>query len=95
MSRGGHRVARARALLDRGHGLAEAAALTGFAALVYAPAAFLNLPRREPSVSVLLALAGLGVICTACAFIVFLELIKEVGTSRANRQVGVETCDGA
>ncbi|MGD0065190.1 MAG: helix-turn-helix transcriptional regulator [Streptosporangiaceae bacterium] len=26
-----HRVARARALLDRGHGLAETAALTGFA----------------------------------------------------------------
>jgi len=53
------------------------------AALVYAPAAFLNLPRREPSANVFLALAGLGVICTACAFIVFLELIKEAGTSRA------------
>ena len=59
------------------------AACLSLAAVVYAPAAFLNLPRREPSASVFLALAGLGVICTACAFIVFLELIKEVGTSRA------------
>jgi drug/metabolite transporter (DMT)-like permease len=59
------------------------AACLSLAALVYAPAAFLNLPRREPSASVFLAVAGLGVICTACAFIVFLELIKEVGTSRA------------
>jgi drug/metabolite transporter (DMT)-like permease len=59
------------------------AACLSLAALVYAPAAFLNLPRREPSASVFLALAGLGVVCTACAFIVFLELIKEVGTSRA------------
>jgi hypothetical protein len=32
---------------------------------------------------VLAALAALGVICTACALIVFLALIREVGTSRA------------
>lgn len=59
------------------------AACLSLAALVYAPAAFLNLPRQVPPASVFLALAGLGVVCTACAFIVFLELIKEVGTSRA------------
>ena len=39
-------------------------------------------PRQLPSVQVLAALAGLGVICTAFAFIVFLALLKEVGTSR-------------
>jgi drug/metabolite transporter (DMT)-like permease len=32
---------------------------------------------------VLGALAALGVICTACAFLVFLALIREAGTSRA------------
>jgi drug/metabolite transporter (DMT)-like permease len=53
------------------------------AALVYSPAAFLDLPHRLPPARVLLALAALGVICTACAFIVFLELIREVGTARA------------
>ena len=58
-------------------------ACLGFAALVYAPAAFLNLPHQMPPARVLLSLAGLGVICTALAFIVFLQLIREVGTSRA------------
>ena len=57
-------------------------ACLGFAALVYAPAAFLNLPRQMPPARVLLSLAGLGVVCTALAFIVFLQLIREVGTSR-------------
>jgi drug/metabolite transporter (DMT)-like permease len=58
-------------------------ACLGFAALVYAPAAFLNLPHQMPPARVLLSLAGLGVVCTALAFIVFLQLIREVGTSRA------------
>ncbi len=34
------------------------------------------------SPSVLASLAGLGVICTASAFVVFLELIREVGPTR-------------
>jgi len=58
-------------------------ACLGFAALVYSPAAIASLPHQMPSARVLLSLAGLGVICTALAFIVFLQLIKEVGTSRA------------
>ncbi len=52
------------------------------AAVVYTPAAILTWPQRLPSGQVLAALAALGVICTACAFIVFLQLIKEVGPSR-------------
>jgi drug/metabolite transporter (DMT)-like permease len=52
-------------------------------ALVYAPAAIVTWPRRVPPATVLAALAALGVVCTACAFIVFLALIREVGTSRA------------
>lgn len=53
------------------------------AALVYAPAAVLTRPSAVPSVSVLVALAGLGVVCTAVAFVAFLELIKEAGPTRA------------
>ena len=53
------------------------------AALVYTPAAILTWPHHLPSGRVLAALAALGVICTALAFIVFLGLIREVGTSRA------------
>ncbi len=59
-----------------------AACLT-LAALVYAPAAALTRPSSLPSPAVLAALAGLGVICTAVAFVAFLELIKEAGPTRA------------
>lgn len=58
-------------------------ACLSLAALVYSPAALSSLPRRMPPVNVLLALGGLGAVCTATAFIVFLELIREAGTSRA------------
>lgn len=53
------------------------------AALVYAPAAVVTRPPTLPSAEVLAALAVLGVICTALAFVAFLELIKEVGPTRA------------
>ncbi len=53
------------------------------AALVYAPAAAATWPSEVPSAQVLAALAGLGVICTAVAFVAFLELIKEAGPTRA------------
>jgi drug/metabolite transporter (DMT)-like permease len=59
-----------------------AACLT-LTALAYTPAAIQDWPHRLPSGRVLASLAALGIICTACAFIVFLELIREVGTSRA------------
>ena len=53
------------------------------AALVYTPAAILTWPHRLPSGQVLAALAALGVICTAAAFLVFLRLIREAGPTRA------------
>lgn len=53
------------------------------AALVYAPAAGATWPSEMPSAPVLVALVGLGAICTALAFVAFLELIKEVGPTRA------------
>ena len=55
----------------------------GFAALVYAGPAAASWPTEMPSTRVLLALAGLAVICTALAFIVFFALIREVGAARA------------
>src|SRR5215470_7446101 len=59
------------------------AACLSLGALVWLPAAILAWPQRMPSGRVLAALAALGVVCTACAFLVFLALIREVGTSRA------------
>jgi drug/metabolite transporter (DMT)-like permease len=55
----------------------------GFAALVYAAPAAATWPHAMPSKQVLLALAGLAVICTALAFLVFFALIREVGAARA------------
>lgn len=59
------------------------AACLGFAALVYAAPAAATWPTQMPSTRVLLALAGLAVICTALAFMVFFALIREVGAARA------------
>ncbi|QKG23709.1 DMT family transporter [Actinomadura verrucosospora] len=59
-----------------------AGALT-IAALVYAIPAALTWPDAVPAGRVLAALGGLGLVCTALAFIVFFELIREAGTSRA------------
>jgi drug/metabolite transporter (DMT)-like permease len=53
------------------------------AALVYAPAAAVTRPSALPSAEVLTALVALGAICTALAFVAFLELIREVGPTRA------------
>ena len=55
----------------------------GFAALVYAAPAAATWPTQTPSTRVLLALAGLAVICTALAFIVFFALIRDIGAARA------------
>jgi drug/metabolite transporter (DMT)-like permease len=59
-----------------------AACLT-LAALVYTPAALLTWPQSPPSGQVVGALVALATCCTALAFMVFPELIREVGTSRA------------
>jgi drug/metabolite transporter (DMT)-like permease len=55
----------------------------GFGALVYAVPAAATWPTEMPSLPVLSALAGLAIICTALAFIVFFALIREVGAARA------------
>ena len=59
------------------------AACLGVAALVYAVPAAATWPGEIPSTRVLLAVAGLAVVCTALAFLVFFALIREVGAPRA------------
>jgi drug/metabolite transporter (DMT)-like permease len=53
------------------------------AAVVYAPFAVLTWPHAVPSAKVLASLAGLGVVCTAAAFLLFFALIAEAGPARA------------
>ena len=52
-------------------------------ALVYAPIGIAQVPSSLPAPSVVFAVAVLGVVCTAIAFIVFFALIREVGSARA------------
>jgi drug/metabolite transporter (DMT)-like permease len=64
-------------------GLGMTAVCLAAAALVYAPAAALTWPATTPSPAVLGSLAALGVLCTAIAFVLFFQLIAEVGPARA------------
>jgi drug/metabolite transporter (DMT)-like permease len=64
-------------------GLGMTAVCLGAAAIVYAPAAALTWPARLPSAAVLGSLAGLGLVCTALAFVLFFQLIAEAGPARA------------
>jgi drug/metabolite transporter (DMT)-like permease len=53
------------------------------AAILLAPAAAWQLPRSMPSNRALLALVGLGVLCTAVALASYGVLVREVGPARA------------
>ena len=52
-------------------------------AIAYAPLGLTHLPTRFPSIQVVIAVAMLGVVCTALAFLIFFALIGEVGPVRA------------
>ena len=52
-------------------------------ALVYAPVAILQRPAVLPSADALAAVAILGLVCTALAFVLFSALIDEIGPVRA------------
>ena len=60
------------------------AASLALAAVVYSPVAALDWPSKLPSAAVLLAIAGLALICTAAAFLIFFRLIAEAGPARAS-----------
>lgn len=64
--------------------VAMTAACLALASVVYAPLAALDWPSAVPSASVLLAMAGLAVVCTAAAFLIFFQLIGEAGPARAS-----------
>lgn len=70
--------------LDRVPSVALTAASLSVATVVYAPLAALDWPSSVPSAKVLASIAGLAVICTAAAFLLFFRLISEVGPARAS-----------
>ena len=63
--------------------LGVVAASLGISAVAYAPFALTELPPASTPAHVLVAVAVLGVICTALAFVLFFKLIGEVGPVRA------------
>ena len=52
-------------------------------ALAYAPVGIIQAPHLLPRVSVIGAVAVLAVVCTAIAFLLFFELVAEIGPLRA------------
>ncbi|SHM58268.1 DMT family transporter [Cryptosporangium aurantiacum] len=69
--------------LDDVPGLPLTAVSLSLAAVVYTPAAIVTWPEQWPEPEVLWALAGLALLCTTIAFLVFFALIREVGPARA------------
>jgi drug/metabolite transporter (DMT)-like permease len=63
--------------------LGTVAASLAVAAVVYVPAAAIAPPDAWPSGRVVASVAGLAVLCTAIAFLLFFALIAEVGPVRA------------
>jgi len=53
------------------------------AMMILTPFAAVDVPSRAPTIGAWASVAGLGVFCTALAFVVFAVLIREAGTSRA------------
>jgi len=64
--------------------LGVTAACLALATVAYAPFAALRWPSAVPPPQVLASLAGLGVICTAAAFLIFFRLIADAGPARAS-----------
>ncbi|EFK97293.1 integral membrane protein [sediment metagenome] len=54
----------------------------GLNAVIYAPFAWLTRPTEPVPSSAWVAIALLGVLCTAIAFVIFFALVREVGPSR-------------
>jgi len=52
-------------------------------ALAFAPVGIARAPRDLPPADALAAVAGLAVVCTALAFVLFFQLIAEIGPVRA------------
>jgi drug/metabolite transporter (DMT)-like permease len=64
--------------------LALTAVSLGFVAALYAPVGLWAAPRTVPSARALISVGLLGVICTAVALLLFVELVAAAGPARAS-----------
>ncbi len=63
-------------------GLGVMALALAMSAVIYAPIAAFSVPRRSLAPDVVASVVTLVVVCTALAFLVFFELVKEIGMVR-------------
>ncbi|CAB5240146.1 unannotated protein [freshwater metagenome] len=72
-------------------GIAINAVAMGFTAIFYLPFAILQWPDTAIPVKASLSLISLGILCTALAFVVFFQVMKEIGPARASLVTYVNT----
>ncbi len=72
----------ARVMADLNAVAVNAVVLT-ITAVAYAPFAVFAWPDERPSNQAIASVVGLGLICTALAFVLFFALIREIGPARA------------
>lgn len=65
-------------------GIAINAVAMAASAVLYAPFAFVKRPHGHVSSEALLSLLGLGVLCTAGAFVAFFALLRDIGPARGS-----------
>jgi drug/metabolite transporter (DMT)-like permease len=65
-------------------GIAINAVALVISAVAYAPFAYFQWPTESVSAKSIWAVIGLGALCTALAFILFFELMKEIGPARSS-----------
>jgi drug/metabolite transporter (DMT)-like permease len=70
--------------MPHGDGVAINAIAMGITAIIFAPAALTNLPESMPSFSATASLIGLGVLSTGLAFMIYFNLVREIGQARGS-----------
>ena len=70
--------------LPKVSGIAINAVAMAITAIVYLPFALAQWPREPVPISSLLAVIALGVLCTAFAFVVFFDVMADIGPARTS-----------
>jgi drug/metabolite transporter (DMT)-like permease len=70
--------------MPHGDGVAINAIAMAITAIIFAPAALTNLPETMPSFSATASLIGLGVLSTGLAFMIYFNLVREIGQARGS-----------
>jgi drug/metabolite transporter (DMT)-like permease len=70
--------------MPHGDGVAINAIAMAITAIIFAPSALTNLPETMPSFSATASLIGLGVLSTGLAFMIYFNLVREIGQARGS-----------